>query len=191
MSLRLASPSPPPSSSKKGKRRSKTKPRSKLSTPNPALQQVEGERGSSSSADEGFGDSQAAHNVFDDALSDEKLWSICGTRQLSQVTQLSIIVDSSRIFLDDLPNYLPNLQSLTLDNSRIGSIRDLGTNLRGLVRLSMGECGLQGLEGIAALDSLREVSEVWWLIGLDWIGVKLIWSGVERSATPLVSCYAY
>ncbi|GMH57308.1 hypothetical protein TrST_g8286 [Triparma strigata] len=157
MSLRLASPSPPPSSSKKGKRRSKTKSRSKLSTPNPALQQVEGERGSSSSADEGFGDSQAAHNVFDDALSDEKLWSICGTRQLSQVTQLSIIVDSSRIFLDDLPNYLPNLQSLTLDNSRIGSIRDLGTNLRGLVRLSMGECGLQGLEGIAALDSLREL----------------------------------
>ncbi|GMH73629.1 hypothetical protein TL16_g06245 [Triparma laevis f. inornata] len=108
-------------------------------------------------AEEDRGDSGASHNVFDDALSDEKLWSICGTRHLSLVTQLSIIVDSSRIFLDDLPNYLPNLQSLTLDNSRIGSIRDLGTDLRGLVRLSMGECGLMGLEGIGALDSLREL----------------------------------
>ena len=44
-----------------------------------------------------------------------------------------------------------------LDNSRITSMRDLGTNLSTLQTLSLADSGLAELDGISALSCLREL----------------------------------
>jgi leucine-rich repeat-containing protein 56 len=52
---------------------------------------------------------------------------------------------------------LPNLQHLKLNNSVLGSIRDLGTALRNLEVLWVARCGVSDLDGISALPSLSEL----------------------------------
>ena len=96
-------------------------------------------------------------DVFADVLTAEKLHGICGTQALGDVQNVEIVVDTTRISMDVLADFLPNLISLTLDNSRILSIRDLGTNLQHLKTLSLADVGLTELDGIAALANLREL----------------------------------
>ena len=49
-----------------------------------------------------------------------------------------------------LPSALPRLSG-----SRISSVRDLGTTLRSLQVLWMSRCGLQDLDGIGSIGTLR------------------------------------
>lgn len=52
---------------------------------------------------------------------------------------------------------LPNLQELCLDGSQLASLRDLGTELGNLTSLSLADCGLDELDGVAAMPSLRSL----------------------------------
>ena len=52
---------------------------------------------------------------------------------------------------------LPNLQELCLDGSQLASLRDLGTALANLTSLSLADCGLDELDGVAAMPSLRSL----------------------------------
>ena len=56
-----------------------------------------------------------------------------------------------------LGELLPSLRSLTLDGSHLNSLRDLGTRLQELTRLSIKKCGLTDLDGLNAFPSLQEL----------------------------------
>ena len=53
---------------------------------------------------------------------------------------------------------LPSLRELVLDGSTIVSIRDLGTGLRSLKALSLNDCGLSDIDGIAVFSELERLS---------------------------------
>ena len=52
---------------------------------------------------------------------------------------------------------VPNLQMLSLDNSHVSSIRDLGTGLNNLRVVRLASCGLADLDGISALGATLEL----------------------------------
>ncbi|XP_034391088.1 leucine-rich repeat-containing protein 56 isoform X2 [Cyclopterus lumpus] len=90
-------------------------------------------------------------------LSQEKLESLCGTRDLSHVTSLEICVDTQENTLGNFGAYLPKLVNLKMNNSTIMSVRDLGTTLCHLQVLWMSRCSLQDLDGICTFTSLKEL----------------------------------
>mmetsp|Transcript_17022 Transcript_17022/g.20041 ORF Transcript_17022/g.20041 Transcript_17022/m.20041 type:complete len:923 (-) Transcript_17022:192-2960(-) len=91
-------------------------------------------------------------------ITDDKLRKITGSQDLSSVTQLELIVDSSKnSTLEVLGFLLPSLQRLSLDTSCLTSLRDLGTDLRVLQTLSLIDTGLTELDGVSALPCLREL----------------------------------
>ncbi|XP_063692538.1 leucine-rich repeat-containing protein 56-like isoform X5 [Bolinopsis microptera] len=95
--------------------------------------------------------------LFEDVLSPKKLRQLSGYSDLSHVISLDLIVDTSESSLGSLGNYLPNIRELRLSGSRISSVRDLGTTLRSLQVLWMSRCGLQDLDGIGSIGTLREL----------------------------------
>ncbi|KAL6107007.1 lrrc56 [Pungitius sinensis] len=90
-------------------------------------------------------------------LSKEKLESVCGTRDLSNVTSLEIHVDTQENTLGDFGAHLPRLLQLKMNNSNIMSARDLGTTLSHLQVLWLSRCSLQDLDGICTFTSLKEL----------------------------------
>ncbi|XP_068459408.1 leucine-rich repeat-containing protein 56 isoform X2 [Clinocottus analis] len=90
-------------------------------------------------------------------LSQEKLESLCGTRDLSHMTSLEICVDTHENTLGNFGAYLPKLVKLKMNNSTIMSVRDLGTTLSHLQVLWMSRCYLQDLDGICTFTSLKEL----------------------------------
>lgn len=76
---------------------------------------------------------------------------------LEQVNHLEIRVDTREQVLSQLGERLPSLRELKLSESVLSSVRDLGTRLRNLQVLWVARCGLPDLDGIAALDGLREL----------------------------------
>ncbi|KAM6925931.1 leucine-rich repeat-containing protein 56 [Lycodopsis pacificus] len=90
-------------------------------------------------------------------LSQEKLESLCGTRDLSNMTSLEICVDTQENTLGNFGAYLPKLQKLKMNNSAVMSVRDLGTTLSQLQVLWMSRCSLQDLDGICTFTSLKEL----------------------------------
>ncbi|CAK6960034.1 leucine-rich repeat-containing protein 56 [Scomber scombrus] len=99
-------------------------------------------------------DSDTAVELY---LSPQKLKSLCGTSDLSQVTSLEICVDTQENTLGNFGAYLPKLVQLKMNNSTILSVRDLGTTLFHLQVLWMSRCCLQDLDGISTLSSLKEL----------------------------------
>ncbi len=53
---------------------------------------------------------------------------------------------------------LTHLDYLTLDRSKLTSIRDLGIGLKFLISLSVNDCGLNELDGIGMLTNLKILS---------------------------------
>jgi len=66
-------------------------------------------------------------------------------------------VHSENEFFANLGELLPRLVSLSLDDSELKSLRDLGTSLRTLRSLSLARCDLEELDGLAAFPELREL----------------------------------
>lgn len=95
--------------------------------------------------------------ILDGILGEDYLRQAANQDNLSQVTEIQIRVNSSYQSLLDLSTFLPNLSSLTLDSSSIGSIRDLGVGLRQLRALSLKDCGLVDLDGIGVLTGLTRL----------------------------------
>lgn len=56
-----------------------------------------------------------------------------------QVDRLTLKIDTNQTTIERIGSYLPSLQSLVLSNSRIASIRDLGTSLGHLLRLELSQ----------------------------------------------------
>jgi hypothetical protein len=77
---------------------------------------------------------------------------------LGKLTHLQLKVDLNVQSLLDLADLTPSLSSLVLDESVIGSIRDLGIGLRCLMSLSLNSCSLGDLDGIGVLTGLEDLS---------------------------------
>jgi Leucine-rich repeat (LRR) protein len=68
---------------------------------------------------------------------------------------VTLLIDTSYQSLLDLGDLVPNLSKLFIDNSKLLTVRDLGTGLRSLQVLSVNNCGLSELDGIAMLANLK------------------------------------
>ena len=88
-------------------------------------------------------------------IGEDYLIRISGKDDLSDVTELKLLVNSGHQSLLFIADFIPSLQSLSLDNSVILTVRDLGTGLRNLSYLSMNGCGLRDIDGIGALSGLQ------------------------------------
>ena len=96
--------------------------------------------------------------IFDAVIGEETLIRLTGTQDLSSVTSLRIRLDLNLQSTMDISDHLPRLTHLTLDESVIDSVRDLGTGLSNLLSLSLNRCGLKDLDGIRVLTNLQELS---------------------------------
>ncbi|QDZ24956.1 hypothetical protein HOP50_15g74990 [Chloropicon primus] len=74
-----------------------------------------------------------------------------------EVQQLEMQVDSEEYNLTIAGEKLPNIQRLKLNESKIHSIRDLGTGWKNLKVLWLSRCGLEDLHGMTALPNLTEL----------------------------------
>lgn len=99
-----------------------------------------------------------ANKVFDDMITEDYILKTCDVATVEGLLTVKLIVDTSYQSLLNLGDIVKSLENLTLDGSYISSVRDLGTGLRGLLRLSLDNCGLNELDGIGMLSNLIELS---------------------------------
>uniref|UniRef100_A0A8C4WZ44 Leucine-rich repeat-containing protein 56 n=1 Tax=Eptatretus burgeri TaxID=7764 RepID=A0A8C4WZ44_EPTBU len=90
-------------------------------------------------------------------LTPSNLRKLTACDDLQKVTFFETRVNTSTTSLGKFGALLPNLLQLKLNNSIISSVRDLGASLRHLQVLWMACCGLQHLDGLSALYSLKEL----------------------------------
>lgn len=95
--------------------------------------------------------------ILSSMIDEEYIVSVTGIKDIARIEYISLQIDSNFQSILDLPDLLPNLKHLVLDNSTIGSIRDLGVGLRGITSLSLSGCGLRDIDGIGVLTGLQEL----------------------------------
>uniref|UniRef100_UPI00358EE439 leucine-rich repeat-containing protein 56 isoform X1 n=2 Tax=Myxine glutinosa TaxID=7769 RepID=UPI00358EE439 len=95
--------------------------------------------------------------TVDSCLTPSSLRKLTACDDLQKVTFFETRVNTSTTSLGKFGAFLPNLLQLKLNNSIISSVRDLGASLRHLQVLWMACCGLQHLDGLSALYSLKEL----------------------------------
>lgn len=83
----------------------------------------------------------------------EELFNYQGKKKLKNVKSFKAKADTSDMSLSYLGDFLPALQTLKLDYSTIGSLRDLSTPLPNLKVLSLTHCNLSSIDGIATISS--------------------------------------
>lgn len=88
---------------------------------------------------------------------DELLRQVAGTESLHTVTEIKLRVISHMISLQRIPMFCPNIRILNLEGSVVGSLRDLGTDMRTLLHLNVSRCGLKNLDGTNGLVKLEEL----------------------------------
>lgn len=88
---------------------------------------------------------------------DELLRQVAGTDALNTVTEIKLRVISHMISLQRIPMFCPNIRILNLEGSVVGSLRDLGTDMRTLLHLNVSRCGLKTLDGTNGLVKLEEL----------------------------------
>ena len=80
-----------------------------------------------------------------------------GVADLSSVTDLTLQVDSTLQRVSEISTFLINLVTLRLDNSRLESLRTLGSGMRFLKVLYASRCDLVDLSGLTTLEQLEEL----------------------------------
>lgn len=105
-----------------------------------------------------FIEEEDANKIFDNMISEEYILKACDVSSVEGLTSVKLVIDTSYQSLLDLGDIVKSLETLTLDGSYISSVRDLGTGLRGLLRLSLDNCGLSELDGIGMLSNLIDLS---------------------------------
>jgi Leucine-rich repeat (LRR) protein len=105
-----------------------------------------------------FESDEPVKSVFDDMITEEYLQQVAGTEDLSTVTCIQLKIDTSYQSLLDIGDLLKRLDHLTLNGSKISSVRDLGVGLKDLISLSINDCGLSELDGIGMLTNLTKLS---------------------------------
>uniref|UniRef100_A0A336LT95 CSON003921 protein n=1 Tax=Culicoides sonorensis TaxID=179676 RepID=A0A336LT95_CULSO len=88
---------------------------------------------------------------------DELLRQVAGTDALHTVTEIKLRVISHMISLQRIPMFCPNIRILNLEGSVVGSLRDLGTDMKTLLHLNVSRCGLRTLDGTNGLIKLEEL----------------------------------
>ena len=102
-------------------------------------------------------DEMIAEGEWDDGLSESFLREVTGEEDLCSVSFAELVVDSDEVAVHLLGERLPALRELKLSNSMVPCVRNLGTGLRSLRILWLSRSALADLEGIGALEQLREV----------------------------------
>ena len=97
-------------------------------------------------------------SILASIIDEEYIVASTGIKDISRIEYISLQVDTNQQSILDLPDLLPNLKHLVLDNSTISSIRDLGVGLRHITSLSLSSCGLTELDGIGVLTGLQELN---------------------------------
>eukprot|EP00192_Tetraselmis_astigmatica_P008052 CAMPEP_0117679758 /NCGR_PEP_ID=MMETSP0804-20121206/17982_1 /TAXON_ID=1074897 /ORGANISM="Tetraselmis astigmatica, Strain CCMP880" /LENGTH=671 /DNA_ID=CAMNT_0005489195 /DNA_START=489 /DNA_END=2504 /DNA_ORIENTATION=- len=82
---------------------------------------------------------------------------VAGCQDISTLTILCMTVDTSELSISRIGQHMPSLVELKLNHSHILSVRDLGTGLKNLQVLWLSRVGLQRLDGVSAMPSLREL----------------------------------
>ncbi|XP_045039364.2 leucine-rich repeat-containing protein 56 isoform X2 [Desmodus rotundus] len=95
--------------------------------------------------------------LVEECLSPARLRALAQMDDLRLVSVLEICVDTREHSLGNFGLHLPNLSQLKLNDSRLGSVRDLGTSLGHLQVLWLARCGLTDLDGISCFPSLQEL----------------------------------
>lgn len=96
--------------------------------------------------------------IFSSAIDEKFLQTQLGEVDLQTVEYIALQIDSATQSIFELPELLPQLKHLVLDNSSISSVRDLGVGLRDLWSLSLCGCGLYDIDGIGVLTGLKELN---------------------------------
>ncbi|XP_045437015.1 leucine-rich repeat-containing protein 56 isoform X2 [Pipistrellus kuhlii] len=94
--------------------------------------------------------------LLEDCLSAARL-ALAQADDLRLVSTLEMCVDTREHSLGNFGVHLPNLSQLKLNDSRLGSVRDLGTSLGRLQVLWLARCGLTDLDGIGSFPALKEL----------------------------------
>lgn len=76
---------------------------------------------------------------------------------MGDVTSLALEVDTRQSSLGRFGALVPNLETLSLDNSHLASIRDLGTGFNSLRVVRLAGCGVEDLDGISAFSAAVEL----------------------------------
>ncbi|KAF6104592.1 leucine rich repeat containing 56 [Phyllostomus discolor] len=95
--------------------------------------------------------------LVEECLSPARLRTLAQVDNLRLVTVLEMCVDTREHSLGNFGLHLPNLSQLKLNDSRLGSVRDLGTSLGHLQVLWLARCGLADLDGIGCFPALQEL----------------------------------
>ncbi|KAM9660416.1 leucine-rich repeat-containing protein 56 [Trichechus inunguis] len=95
--------------------------------------------------------------LMEEYLSPARLQALAQVDDLRTVSVLEMCVDTRKNSLGNFGVHLPNLSQLKLNNSRLASVRDLGTSLGHLQVLWLARCGLPDLDGIGSFPALKEL----------------------------------
>ncbi|KAM7087085.1 leucine-rich repeat-containing protein 56 isoform 1-T2 [Molossus nigricans] len=95
--------------------------------------------------------------LVEEYLSPARLQALAQVDDLRLVSMLEMCVDTREHSLGSFGVHLPNLSQLKLNDSRLGSVRDLGTSLGRLQVLWLARCGLTDLDGIGSFLALKEL----------------------------------
>ncbi|XP_053514638.1 leucine-rich repeat-containing protein 56 [Artibeus jamaicensis] len=95
--------------------------------------------------------------LVEECPSPARLRALAQVDDLRLVSVLEMRVDTREHSLGNFGLHLPNLSQLKLNDSRLGSVRDLGTSLGHLQVLWLARCGLADLDGISCLPALQEL----------------------------------
>ena len=90
-------------------------------------------------------------------LNREFFTSLTNHENLNNIESIKLQINSNYQSVSDISLHLTGLHTLILDGSILQTIRDFGNQFHCLQFLSVNECGLTDLEGIASLPSLREL----------------------------------
>lgn len=80
---------------------------------------------------------------------------VTGRDDLQNVDTLKLRVISYMVSLQRLPIFMPRLNTLNLEGSVVGSLRDLGCGLVELKHLNVSNCGLRSLDGTNGIQGLE------------------------------------
>ncbi|KXS16071.1 outer arm dynein light chain 1 [Gonapodya prolifera JEL478] len=97
-------------------------------------------------------------DLLDGHLSQEKLRKLAHEENLDNVKHLELQFDSRRNGFANIGESLPNLRTLILiAESYVSSLRELGSSLHHIQVLSVCNCNITDLDGVAAFSSIREL----------------------------------
>ena len=96
--------------------------------------------------------------AYGSVVSAQEVEEASGGQHLDDIVRLVFRLDTTEKSISSLGVLVPNLKELTLDHSRIASIRDLGVDMRNLRAISLNDCAIQELDGIGALMNLEMLS---------------------------------